>query len=99
MSEVALPEPRPEDDEDVVWGLSTAKALWARGEREDALVWLRRAAEAANSAGQSFRASEIGLYVSELEDVVAHGVPEARAPMHASIDIEPPPPPAASPEF
>ena len=34
---VALPEPHPEDDEDVVWGLSTASALWARGERRDAI--------------------------------------------------------------
>ncbi|MEJ7729334.1 MAG: hypothetical protein WKG00_08965 [Polyangiaceae bacterium] len=68
---VALPEPRPEDDEDVVWGLSTANALWARGERNDALVWLRRAADAATAAGQSFRASELGLYASELEESAA----------------------------
>src|SRR3954470_22158382 len=67
---VALPEPRPEDDEDVVWGLSTASALWARGERRDAIVWLRRAAEAAVAAGQDFRASELGMYAGELEEVL-----------------------------
>src|SRR3954468_2455467 len=67
---VALPEPRPEDDEDVVWGLSTASALWARGERRDAIVWLRRAAEAAVAAGQDFRASELGMYAGELEDTL-----------------------------
>jgi hypothetical protein len=97
MAETALPEPRPEDDEDVVWGLSTAKALWARGERADALVWLRRAAEAAESAGQSFRSSEIGLYVSELEDVVAANVHEGRAPMHASPEIDAPALPRIAP--
>src|SRR5262245_53885619 len=75
---VALPEPRPEDDEDVVWGLSTASALWARGERHDAIVWLRRAAEAAIAAGQDFRASEIGMYASELEDALSS--PSATAP-------------------
>ena len=44
---VDLPKPNPDDDEDVVDWLSTARALWARGERSDALVGLRRAAEAA----------------------------------------------------
>jgi hypothetical protein len=67
---VSLPEPRPEDDEDVVWGLSTASALWARGERHDAIVWLRRAAEAATAAGQGFRGSELGMYATELEDTL-----------------------------
>jgi hypothetical protein len=67
---VALPESRPEDDEDVVWGLSTASALWARGERRDAIVWLRRAADAAVAAGQEFRGSELGMYASELEDTL-----------------------------
>ncbi|MEO7328364.1 MAG: hypothetical protein ABI193_07290, partial [Minicystis sp.] len=67
---VALPEPRPEDDEDVIWGLSTASALWLRGERRDAIVWLRRAAGAAISAGQGFRGSELGLYASDLEQAL-----------------------------
>src|SRR6185369_8685609 len=77
---VALPEPRPEDDEDVVWGLSTASALWARGERNDAIVWLRRAAASAAAAGQDFRASELGMYASELEDTVAGLAKAAEAP-------------------
>lgn len=67
---VALPESRPEDDEDVVWGLSTASALWARGERRDAIVWLRRAADAAVAAGQEFRGSELGMYAGELEETL-----------------------------
>ena len=53
---VKLPEARDDDSEDVVWGLSTASALWARGERRDAVVWIRRAAEAAEAAGNPFRA-------------------------------------------
>src|SRR4051812_42963385 len=84
---VALPEPRPEDDEDVVWGLSTASALWARGERQDAIVWLRRAAEAAIAAGQDFRASEIGMYASALEDVLS-ATPAAVAPSRAARPLE-----------
>jgi hypothetical protein len=87
---VALPESRPEDDEDVVWGLSTASALWARGERRDAIVWLRRAADAAVAAGQEFRGSELGMYASELEDTLgrvetsADGAPIEGDPAEAS---------------
>lgn len=56
---VILPEAGPNDDEDVVWGLSTATALWARGERGDAIVWLRRAADSAAAAGQEARGLEL----------------------------------------
>ena len=88
---VALPESRPEDDEDVVWGLSTASALWARGERRDAIVWLRRAAEAAAAAGQEFRGSELGMYASELEDMLnAAGAPADTAPLAAADAAEAP---------
>jgi hypothetical protein len=80
---VALPESRPEDDEDVVWGLSTASALWARGERRDAIVWLRRAADAAVAAGQEFRGSELGMYASELEDGLG---PAGAEPESAAIE-------------
>src|SRR6185503_8986818 len=80
---VALPEPHPNDDEDVVWGLSTASALWARGERRDAIVWLRRAADAAVAAGQEFRGSELGMYAGELEDTLNAAGANAEA---ASID-------------
>ena len=68
---VKLPEPRSDDSEDVVWGLSTASALWARGERRDAVVWIRRAADAAEAAGNPFRASELGMYLPELEKASA----------------------------
>ncbi|MGK3984679.1 cyclic nucleotide-binding domain-containing protein [Sorangium sp. So ce136] len=77
---VALPEPHPNDDEDVVWGISTANALWARGERRDAIVWLRRAADAAETAGQTFRASELGLCATALEEVMASEVGQPSDP-------------------
>lgn len=51
-----IPPPHDEDDEDVHWALSTAAALWARGEREEALRWLRRAAEQASDANADLRA-------------------------------------------
>jgi hypothetical protein len=67
---VTLPESRPEDDEDVVWGLSTAAALWARGEHGDAIVWLRRAADAAAAAGQEARAGELGTATTRAEQTL-----------------------------
>ena len=76
---VSLPEPRPDDDEDVVWGLSTASALWARGEHGDAVVWLRRAVDAAASAGQEKRAADLLVAIRRveqtLEDSVRHTMP------------------------
>jgi hypothetical protein len=81
---VDLPKPHPDDDEDVVDWLSTAQTLWARGERADALVWLRRAAEAAAMAGQPFRASEIGMYVTALEETFGElPAPRLREPQRA----------------
>jgi hypothetical protein len=70
MVDVTLPESRPEDDEDVVWGLSTAAALWARGEHGDAIVWLRRAADAASAAGQDGRAAELGMSAVRAEQAL-----------------------------
>ena len=64
--ESLLPTTRPDDDEDVVWGLSTASALWGRGERNDAIVWLRRAVDAAKAAGQPGRGAEIEVAAKAL---------------------------------
>src|SRR5262245_33606048 len=89
---VALPEPRPDDDEDVVWGLSTATALWGRGERYDAIVWVRRAAEAATAAGQPFRASELGLFANELEEAMVNAA-RVKSSRPAPLPTPPPPPP------
>ena len=85
---VDLPKPSPDDDEDVVDWLSTAQALWARGERSDALVWLRRAAEAAAMAGQPFRASEIGMYVTALEETFGD-LPVAPPPVTTAPPVAP----------
>src|SRR3954470_1204040 len=97
---VSLPEPRPEDDEDVVWGLSTASALWARGERKDAIVWLRRAPDAAPAAGQDFRASELGMYASEIEDRLNAAPPsddEPRPTLTSGVELDDEAPPVAPP--
>ncbi len=52
--------------EDVSWALSTAEAMWGRGDRADALKWVRRAAEAASEAEADDRALEIAKAAADL---------------------------------
>jgi hypothetical protein len=47
LAMVGIPPVHDADAEDVAWALQTAEALWKRNERVDAIVWLRRAAQAA----------------------------------------------------
>ena len=66
-----IPPAKDTDAEDVVWGLQTAEALWKRGERIDAIVWLRRAAQAAGEATDDDRALELARAAAELSDWMA----------------------------
>ena len=84
---VAIPNTKDTDPEDVVWGLQTAEALWKRGERIDAIVWLRRAAQAAGEAADDDRALELARAAAELSDWMA---------TEPAPGTEPPPPMGAS---
>jgi hypothetical protein len=85
MSDTApFPQPLATDLEDVAWALSTAQAMWARGERADALKWVKRASEAAEEAGDDDRAFALARQVAELKD--------------AAGSMAPPPPPPPPPE-
>ncbi|AUX22755.1 hypothetical protein SOCEGT47_032650 [Sorangium cellulosum] len=70
-SQRPIPPPHDEDDEDVHWALSTATALWGRGEREEALRWLRRAAEQASDANADLRALELFKAAAEVAQKIA----------------------------
>ena len=59
------------DAEDVAWALQTADALWKRGERVDAIVWVRRAAQAAGAAENEERALELARDAADLSDYLA----------------------------
>ena len=65
-----VPAAKPGDVEDVSWALSTAEAMWGRGDRADALKWVRRAAEAASEAEDDDRALEIAKAAADLAGVV-----------------------------
>ncbi len=95
-----VPEARPEDPEDVSWALSTAEAMWARGDHSDGIKWVRRAAEAASEAENDERALELAKAAADLAGLISRRV------SRASIDLEeveaisehaPPPVPQARP--
>jgi len=63
------------DSEDVAWALQTAEALWKRSERLDAIVWLRRAAQAAGEAEDDDRALTLARGAAELAEWIAQAAP------------------------
>lgn len=75
-----IPEAKNTDAEDVVWGLQTADTLWKRGERIDALVWLRRAAQAAGDANDDDRALELARFAAELTEQMAREIEDEPLP-------------------
>jgi len=83
-----IPPAKKDDSEDVAWALSTAEAMFARGDRGDALKWLRRAAEAASEAQADDRALELAKAAADLASTIS---PTTSAP-----PPPPPPPPSAS---
>jgi hypothetical protein len=63
----ALPKALDDDDDDVAWALQTAGVQWERGGAEDAIVWLKRAAEAAVEAGAFGRSADIQRRANEID--------------------------------
>jgi hypothetical protein len=79
---VGIPPALATDAEDVAWALQTAEALWKRNERVDAVVWLRRAAQAAGEADDDDRALALARDAAELADWLTRnaGSAPARSP-------------------
>ena len=89
-----IPSAKNTDAEDVVWGLQTAETLWKRGERIDALVWLRRAAQAAGDANDDDRALELARHAAELTEWMAAsdepGLPIEDTSVDINVTVPPP---------
>jgi hypothetical protein len=66
-----VPVPLDDDPEDVVEALEVAGALWEKGDRADAIRWVRRAAEAAADAGDTSRLAALARSAADLEQVAA----------------------------
>jgi hypothetical protein len=101
-----IPAARKDDTEDVAWALSTAEAMYARGDRGDALKWLRRAAESASEAQADDRALELAKAAADLATLVGPTSSMAPPPVRSSnppqAGATPPPavrlpPPAPAP--
>jgi len=80
-----IPPALETDTEDVTWALQTAEALWKRNERADALVWLRRAAQAAGEAEHDDRALELAHDAATLAEWIS-AQPDRRSGQPSSID-------------
>lgn len=98
-----VPPPKPSDPEDVSWALSTAEAMWQRGDHAEAIKWVRRAAEAASEAEADDRALELAKAAAEIAGLIARSdsSTEPKAPRAPSVPpprVPPvPPSPASAP--
>src|SRR5580658_4027406 len=97
----AIPMAKKDDIEDVAWALQTAEATWSRGDRADALKWIRRAAEAASEAELDDRALELAKAAADVASLLASAGPSALHPPvpespRITTTSKPPPPPHQS---
>lgn len=82
-----VPQTLDSDSEDVAWALSTAHVMWTRGERLDAIKWVRRASDQAAEAGDDDRAFALARAAADLKDVVSPSLPPPpppRSPLRSS---------------
>lgn len=93
LPNTAIPKPLPEDDDDVSWALQTAAVQWGRGAYQDAIVWLRRAAESAIEGAKWSRAADLNAMATRLEKQLS------RVPAAPSVAPSTSPRPAILPSF
>ncbi len=101
-----IPKARDDDPEDVSWALSTAATQFARGDRAEALKWLRRAAEAASEAERDSRALELAKAAADLSTAppitqppkAVSTKPAPRGPTTKRLSIKPPKPEEKKPD-
>jgi hypothetical protein len=91
LMDAPIPTPRSDDDEDVHWALSTAGALWGRGERVEALKWLRRAAEQASDVNADMRSLELFKAAAELASSIGPTSIAPAAPKPHPLPLAAPP--------
>jgi hypothetical protein len=97
-----FPAAAPDDPSDVALAVQTAGALWRQGDSREALKWLRRAAESAETEGDDMRALTLARAAAELKDRLPHLTsvpppPTSAAPAAAPTRVSAPPSVAPSP--
>lgn len=99
MDSATVPKPLGTDEEDVAWALATAEAMWARGDRADAVKWIRKAAEAASEADDILRAADLASAAADLAnslDPALSAPPPAAKPLARTMQSAGTPPPVPS---
>ncbi len=81
-----IPAPLDTDDDDVAWALQTAQVQWKRGAVADAIVWLRRAVDAAIACGRPERATELNGVAAALTEQMLAQASASAAPEHSTGD-------------
>jgi hypothetical protein len=65
-----FPRPLPDDPKTVVMALETGSAEWDRGELNEAVRWIRRAADAAEASGDDLRALSLARMAADLKSTL-----------------------------
>ena len=94
---VEIPTPSGADSETVITALETAAVFRARGDRQEAMRWLRRAAESAGEAGDDRRALSLSRAAAELHEELESAAPQEapqKAPQEEARAVVPDPPSA-----
>jgi hypothetical protein len=96
-----FPRALDDDDDDVSWALQTALVQWERGGHADAVVWLRRAGQAAVEAGEFGRAADLERSARSIESWMAGSAssPPLRTPKSLPPPRNPPPVPIDEDDF
>jgi hypothetical protein len=97
MATTDFPSPLSDDVEDVVLALELGGSLWAKGDVRESVRWLRRAAAAAEAAGNDIRGVRLAAMAADIVTEFAITSMTPPPPSVARRSSGPPPlPPAAS---
>jgi hypothetical protein len=77
--ETVIPPPLEDDDDDVAWALQTAAVQWQRGAFDEAVVWVRRAVDAAITSASPERTKELGRLAAFVAERAVAFMPRASA--------------------
>ncbi|HZO13644.1 MAG TPA: hypothetical protein VFB62_10305 [Polyangiaceae bacterium] len=93
-----FPNAQESDSDDVRWALETALTMWNQGDKQEALKWLRRAAESAEQSGDDMRSLMLAKARAELHSLVEHDESETGpTPLASPVSLGTPMPPASTP--
>jgi hypothetical protein len=84
-----IPSEKKDDLEDVSWALSTAEAMWGRGDHAEALKWLRRAAETAADAEEDDRALELAKAAADVATLITASKPAVTPSVLPAVVVTP----------